>query len=318
MELDLNDVKTFVAVAQAGTFSAAAKELGVPTSTVSRAMTRLEESIGISLCERSHRGLVLTDPGREYLTTCKRAFRSLRDGHDLLEQHRSFPGGLLRIACPETLARDVLAPILIHLIEAHPALRVEIEPYASGRDYEPREEVDVFFKLKTDRNSSRKIQCFPGTARALFSTAAYLEQHGTPGDPTQLGQHRCIGSGIWKLTKGKKVLIPDILFHVVANDPAVHLRLACEGVGIASLPLWMAKQADAQKVLRPVLAAWKQESVTICALYTGSKKMTPKVRAFLNFVAGYIGTDLDPRLHGHKPRELFTDLDTSTTVRKAG
>ena len=313
MKTDLNDIRTFVTVAQAGTFSAAAKELGLPTSTVSRAITRLEQSIGTMLCQRSPKGLALTDAGSDYLATCKRALRSLRDGRDLLEKHKANPGGLLRVACPVTLARDVLAPVLAHFIAKYPSLRVEIEPYCSGWDQEPREDVDVFFKLKAPKDSGRRVRCFPGTARALFASADYLAEHEAPKDPADLLQHRCIGSGIWKLTQGSKVATPEIAFHIVASDPGVHMQLVCNNVGIAILPLWMASQLQAQATLLPVLPQWNPAPITVCALYTGSTRMTPKVNAFLNFMEEYFGTEQDPRLQGHKPKEFFTDLHLPAT-----
>lgn len=314
MELDLNDIRTFVIVAQAGTFSAAAKELRLPTSTVSRAITRLEQAVGIMLYQRSSKGLGLTDPGREYLKSCKRTLQSIREGRDLLEKQRGNPTGVIRITCPVTLARDVLAPVLIHFVEAYPQLRVVIEPYSAGWDQEPRDEVDVYFKMKAPRDSSRKVRCFPGTARALYASTVYLKQHGTPTDPMQLLQHRCIGSGRWKLTKGKMTITPDILFQVAGSDPGVHLELACKDVGIAVLPLWMAEEPAAQKSLVRVLPAWKAEPVTVCALYSGPTRVTPKVRVFMDFMSKYFGTDLDPRLNGRKPKDLFTDPNLPATT----
>jgi molybdenum-dependent DNA-binding transcriptional regulator ModE len=112
-DLDLNDVRTFVAVTQAGTLTAAAKELQLPTSTVSRSLTRLEQHLGVLLVQRSPRGLVLTDSGKEYLQSCRRALRALKDGSELLERHRSSPSGLIKVACPITMARDVLAPLMM-------------------------------------------------------------------------------------------------------------------------------------------------------------------------------------------------------------
>src|SRR5580698_3476436 len=92
-DLDLNDVRTFVAVAQAGTLTAAAKEMQLPTSTVSRALTRLEKHLGILLVQRSPRGLSMTGSGKEYLQSCRRALRTLKDGAELLEGRRSSPNG---------------------------------------------------------------------------------------------------------------------------------------------------------------------------------------------------------------------------------
>ena len=84
MELpDLNDVRIFVEAGRAGTLTAAAREMKLPTSTVSRALTRLEKHLGVLLVQRSRRGLVITDFGREYLQTCRRAMRILKEGNEL-------------------------------------------------------------------------------------------------------------------------------------------------------------------------------------------------------------------------------------------
>ena len=265
------------------------------------------------LYHRSSKGLALTDPGRDYLKSCKQTLRSVRDGRDMLEKHRESPSGILRIACPVTLAREILAPILIHFVRAYPELRIIIESYASGWDQEPRDDVDVFFKLRAARDSSRKVRCFPGSARALYATAEYLAETGTPVDPSDLVGHRCIGFGDWKLTKGRRVVTPEILFHVEAGDPGVRHQLACNSAGIAILPVWLVQQPGAEKLLIPVLSTWKLDPITVCALYSGPTRVTPKVRVFLELVEKYLGTELDPRLKGHKPKDFFTDLHLPAT-----
>ena len=177
-DLDLNDVRTFVAVAQAGTLTAAAKELQLPTSTVSRALTRLEQHLGVLLVQRSPRGLVLTDSGKEYLQSCRRALQTLRHGSQLVEGRRSRPSGLIKVACPVTMARDVLAPLLKEFLGRYPDLRIEIEPYAAGWDQEPREDVDVFFKLRAPKDSVRHMRPYPGTVRGLFASPDYIQTFG--------------------------------------------------------------------------------------------------------------------------------------------
>src|ERR1700686_4898121 len=238
-DVDLNDVRTFVAVSQAGTLTAAAKELQGPTSTVSRALTRLEKHLGVLLVQRSPRGLVLTDSGKEYLQSCRRALRALRDGSELLEGHRSSPSGLIKVACPVTMARDVLSPLLKEFLGRYPDLRIEIEPYAASWDQEPRDDVDVFFKLLAPKDSLRRVRAYPGTVRGLFASPNYLKVAGDPSTPEDLTLHKCVGSGPWKLSRGKKVVTPDILFRVVTSDPTVALKLALGGFGIVILPLWM-------------------------------------------------------------------------------
>jgi LysR family transcriptional regulator, transcriptional activator for dmlA len=303
---DLNDVRAFVAVGQEGTLTAAARELNRPTSTVSRALTRLEKHLDVLLVQRSPRGLVMTDFGKEYLQTCKRALRTLRDGGELLDLHRERPTGLVKVACPITMARSIFAPLLPDFLNRYPELRLELEPYSSGWDQEPRDDVDVFFKVRAPRDSIRRVRPYPGTKRGLFASPAYTAKHGNPGTPDELARHTCIGSGTWKLTRGAKIAAPNILFRVVVSDPAVHLDLTLSGFGIAILPLYMAKRLDTLNRLMPVLPLWSPEPITLCALFSGPARLTPKVQVLLDFLGEYVGTDRDPRLSSVRAKGMFT------------
>jgi DNA-binding transcriptional LysR family regulator len=306
-DLDLNDVRTFVAVGQAGTLTAAARQLQLPASTVSRALTRLEKHLGVLLVRRSPRGLVITDSGREYLQSCRRALQTLRHGSQSIEGRRSKPSGLIKVACPVTMARDVLAPLLKEFLGRYPDLRIEIEPYAAGWDQEPREDVDVFFKLRAPKESLRHMRPYPGTVRGLFASPDYIQASGSPAAPDDLTAHNCIGSGAWKLSRGKKIVTPNILFRVVSSDPAVALKLAISGLGVAILPLWMAKSADVREGLMPILPQWTPEPITLCALFSGPSRLTPKVQVLLDFLDEYLGTDRDPRLKQELAKGYFTD-----------
>jgi LysR family transcriptional regulator, transcriptional activator for dmlA len=303
---DLDDIRMFTLAAQSGSLSAAAQELRVATSTVSRSLTRIERRLGLLLVRRGQHGLRLTDAGKGYFSSCSRALRTLRDAEDLLEKHQSHPGGVIKVACPGTMARHVIAPLLSKFIEAYPNLRVELADYSSGWDQEPTEDIDVFFKIRAPRNSSRKVRRYPGTARGLFATRSYLNIAGTPANPGELATHRCIGWDIWKLTKGKKVVAPNIQFHVTTGDPSVGLQLALNGTGITILPLWMALDPAIAKRLVPILAMWRPPSIPLSALYSVSSRLTPKVKVFLDFIDTYLGTDRDPRLHGAKAKDCFT------------
>src|SRR6202167_2112298 len=288
-DLDLNDVRTFVAVAQAGTLTAAAKEMHLPTSTMSRALTRLEKHLGVLLVQRSPRGLSMTTSGKEYLQSCRRALRSLKDGGELLEGRRTSPSGLIKVACPFTMGREVFAPLLNEFLGRYPDLRIQIEPFAPGWDQEPREDVDVFFKLRAPKDSVRRVRPYPGTVRGLFASPSYIQASGSPATPDDLAAHSCVGSGVWKLRRGKKIATPSVLFRVVSGDPAVGLKLALSGFGISVLP------------------QWTPEPITLCALFSGPSRLTPKVQVLLDFLDEYIGTDRDPRLKQDLAKGYFTD-----------
>jgi LysR family transcriptional regulator, transcriptional activator for dmlA len=306
-DLDLNDVRTFVAIAQAGTLTAAAKEMQLPTSTVSRALTRLEKHLGVLLMQRSPRGLSMTDSGKEYLQSCRRALRTLKDGGELLEDRRSSPIGLIRVVCPVTMARDVLAPLLKEFLGRYPALRIEIEAYAAGWDQEPREDADVFFKLLAPKDSLRRVRPYPGTVRGLFASPEYIEASGRPSTPDDLTAHSCIGFGAWNLSRGKDIVTPNIHFRVITSDPTVALKLALSGFGVAVLPLWMAKSPDVSDALTPVLPLWGPEPITLCALFYGPTRLTPKVQILMDFLEEYIGTERDPRVKHGLAKGCFTD-----------
>jgi LysR family transcriptional activator of dmlA len=169
----LNDVHIFVAVSDARTLRAAAEFLQVPTSTVSRSLTRLEKSLNLLLVRRTQRGIVLTDAGKQYLHSCKRALRILREGIDALNDQRAKPTGVIRIACPITTARSLIAPILSKFSFEYPDLRVELEEYSSGWDQQPKEDVDIFFKILAPRDSSRKLRRSRETKRSLCRTLSF-------------------------------------------------------------------------------------------------------------------------------------------------
>ena len=304
---NLDGVNIFVAVAEAGTFSAAAADLQLPVSTISRALTRLEKNLDLLLVRRSQRGLALTDAGKEYLVFCKRALRALREGRELVDAHRASPAGLLRVACPITMARDAIAPLLGKFIETFPELRVELETYSAEFDQEPKENIDVFFKVRSPKDSPRRIRSYPGVVRALFASHKYVQTRGAPAEPADLVSYRCIGSGRWTLSKRREVVTPDLTFHLLTDDPVVHRQVVLDGGGIAILPLYMALESAMAKRLVPILPGWQPKPVVPCALYSDSARLTPKVEVFLDFIEKYLGTDLDPRLRGTKAKDCFTD-----------
>jgi DNA-binding transcriptional LysR family regulator len=181
------------------------------------------------------------------------------------------------------MARSVFAPLLPELLGRYPELRIELEPYSSDWSQEPREDVDVFFKVRSPKDSVRRVRVYPGTKRGIFASPGYVAERGHPGAPDELVAHTCIGSGTWKLTRGPKVATPNLVFRVVV------------------------KRSEARKRLVPILPLWNPEPITLCALFSSPARLTPKVQVLLDFLGEYIGTDRDPRLDGVPAKGLFTE-----------
>ena len=182
---NLDDISIFVAAAEAGTFSAAAAHLQLPASTISRSLSRLEKHLDLLLVRRSQRGLSLTDAGKEYLLSCKRALRALREGRELLDKHRASPSGLLRVACPMTMARDAIAPLLSEFIETFPISEWSSKPIHPASTRKQRK-ISTFFsrfvRLKTRPGVSGLIPVlFADFLRALdiYKLAGFLPNQKT-------------------------------------------------------------------------------------------------------------------------------------------
>jgi len=195
----------------------------------------------------------------------------------------------------------------------YPELRVEIELYSSDGDPEPREDVDVFFKVRAPRDSARRVRPYPGTKRGLFASPDYIAARGEPVTPDELVAHTCIGSGTWKLSRGTRVATPNIVFRVVVSDPIVHQDLVLGGLGIAILPLYVAKRPDMRSRLLQILPLWSPEPITLCALFSGPARLSPKVQVLLDYLGEYVGTDRDPRLQSVPPKGLFADPTLEAT-----
>ena len=308
--LDLNDVRVFTVVARRGTFSAAARELRLPTSTVARATTRLEKHLEVLLLRRSPKGVSLTDAGTEFLVSCNQALRTIRIGSETLQERRVSPRGLIRLCSPIVLANALLVQILPDFLELYPEIRVAIETYTDDFEREPREEVDVFFKIVPPRDSTRRMRKFPSTLRGLFASKEYVQRAGKPDSPDELLAHACIGAETWQLTNGSSQiteLAPT--FRVTTCDPEIMCDLVSKGLGIAILPLYMARQPALCPRLVPILPQWHPRPAIISALYFGPAALAPKVKVFLDFVGEIFGTERDPRVKEAPFEGLFGKIE---------
>ena len=308
--LDLNDVRVFTVVARRGTFSAAGKELRLPASTVARATTRLEKHLEVLLLRRSPKGILLTDAGTEFLVTCNKALRTLRTGSESLQERRVNPSGLIRVCSPIVLANGLLVQILPDFLQRYPDIRVAMETYTDDFQREPREDVDVFFKIVPPRDSTRRMRRFPSTLRGLYATKEYVQRAGKPHLPNELLAHACIGAGTWNLKNGSAEVVEVApTFRVATHDPVAMCDLVLTGLGIAVLPFYMARQPGISQRLVPILPMWHPRPAIISALYFGPAALAPKIKVFLDSVAEVLGTERDPRVKEAPFEGLFSKPD---------
>ena len=308
--INLNDIQIFIYAAQTGTLNAAARTLGVPPSTVSRAITRLEKEVEMQLLRRTSRGISLTEVGQEYLEKCEAALGQLNAAHEMLGVNRIKPRGTIRLAVTTAFARDVLTPILKHFLERYPEIHLQIFFHGGKFSTSLDDNLDFYFQIGKPKDSSLKVKMFPPILRRIYASPSYVERHGSPSAPSDLREHFCIGfapkdSATWRLTSKTEKQSVKLSLRVSVADPVIHKQLTLEGLGIAELPVWAALPEVEAGRLVAVLPEWQAEPLYFHALYAERSSMAPKIKIFLEFVEEFVSTEFDPRSSRYQPSDIF-------------
>ena len=188
--MDLNRAATFVRVVEAGSFTAAAGTLQVPTSSVSRSVSKLEHELGVTLLERTTRKLSLTDAGRAYFEHAREAVAGLDEAGALAVDAAREPQGLVRIAAPPEMGGH-LAAVLAELLARHPKVAIDVSFTARGAELVGTQ-VDVAIVVGQLEDSALIVKKLGSTAHRLFAAEAYLARRGKPRSVGDLERHACV------------------------------------------------------------------------------------------------------------------------------
>lgn len=285
--MDLNQMFLFVRVVQAGGFSAAARQLGVPKSTLSRKVSELEERLGARLLQRTTRKLGLTDAGRIYFDHAIRAVAEADDAEQAVARMHASPRGLLRVTAP--LSFVMLGPIVSEYLRTYED--VEVELVCSDRNVDLIEErFDVAIRAGRLKDSTLIARSLGSFRRVLVTSPAYKKRHGVPKAPLELQGHACITLGVgpnpsvWTLERGTKRVEVRVEARLSANELAVLHAAALDGVGIAWMPEFICAEDLRQRRLLHVLPEWSSAATPVHALYPTARHLSPKVAAFIDLV----------------------------------
>jgi len=286
-EFDLNEMAIFVHVVEAGSFTGAAKNLGLPKSTVSRKITQLEERLGIRLIQRTTRSLRLTDTGTAYYNHCARILSEIEEANIAVTQMQSTPTGTLRITAPVLFGSTVLSSLVAEYMEQHPQVSIDMVLSDQKLDL-VQEGIDIAFRIGQLEDSSLIGRHLGDVRGLLCASPDYLRRHGSPNHPQDLSDHTLLSSPDWN---SWTLVGPDqqesnvqVKPRLQVNDFASLYTLALSGVGIAPLPMLIAASAIRSQNLVPVLCDWPFETSPIHALYPSNRHLSAKVRSFVEFV----------------------------------
>lgn len=286
-----DDLLIFAQVAESGGFSAAAQQLGLPKSTVSRRIAALEVQLGERLLWRTTRRQSLTELGLQLLEHARQVALEVEAVTVLREQRQAAPSGRLRVSMPNDFATLLLSDMLAAFVTLHPAVSLEL-------DLSPRrvdllgEGFDLAVRMGTLPDdawlAARRLAVF---SSGLYAAPAYLAEHGEPQSPEQLLQHqavRLLGSpslpNVWHLNAVGQEWQGMPPGRVSANSPELLIQLAQAGLGIAAVPDFIAQPLLQQGRLCRVLPAWALPRDQAWAVFPGRKLMPAKTRVFIEML----------------------------------
>ncbi len=286
--MDLNDIPVFLKVAEAGSFTAAARVLGLPKTTVSRRVGRLEASIGVRLLHRTTRSLSLTDAGRRYVEDCSEALAAVEAANLRTAEARNEPSGTIRLSGPAD--PGFLADIVTEFLALYP--KVAMEVILTDQHLNLVEEgIDVAIRTGRLPNSSLVARKLTVARRSFVASPAYLDRAGIPETPADLARHDCIIRGrtvegaTWRIAEfaGKETV--TVRGRIAVNTVRFAIRAAIAGLGIALVPSPLVAREMRAEQLRTVLDAFEPPPGGLYAVYPSSRHIPVAVKAFVDFAA---------------------------------
>jgi DNA-binding transcriptional LysR family regulator len=292
MELKMEphgDMGTFVRVVERRSFSAAAQELGLTPSAVSKLITRLEDRLGARLLHRTTRRLSLTSEGEHYFVRARKILADIAEAEAEIARSQAAPSGKLRINTSIAFATYQLAPSLPEFVARYPNIAVEL--LVTDRIVDLVEDhADVTIRAGRIPETTLSARHIADFRRVICASPDYLEQQGTPHMPPDLTSHACISLAAadtmrWPFRSSKGIEQVQINPRLTSDNGDVALRLALCGAGIVRLAELLVGEPIRRGELVPLLTdVHHSEPIALTAIYLAGRHRLPKVRVFLDFL----------------------------------
>ena len=288
-------VMAYVATAEARSFRAAASQLGVTPSAVSKAIAKLEAELGVRLLHRTSRTVSATPEGETFLRRCRDAVDQLMAARELASQAQRAPRGLLRVSLPPALGRAIVLPALPQLLARHPQLTVEA--VLTDRFVRLAEEtVDVALRIGKIADASAVARKVRNVRWSTVASPAYLARAGAPRSPDDLEGHNCLAFVLssgraqpWAFVMGSEEVSFAPRGNLAADDGQALVGAAVAGLGVLQAHDFMVAEHVARGELVEVLAPHRAPGPPISVLSAPGRASAPKVRAFTQFVVEVVG-----------------------------
>ena len=294
---DLNALVVFAKVVETRSFSEAARQLGMPVSTVSRRISELEDQLGVRLLDRSTRGLRLTDLGAEVLEHAQRSAEASEAVQSIVSNRQASVSGTLRLSAPPNISDTLITPLVTAFQAGYPNVRVQILVAQRYVDH-IADGVDIAFRLGALKDSTLVAKRILTYRHQLVASPAYLKTCKVPETPQDLIDHRLIAFSYWRPesrwtfvhVNGRDEETVTFQPHLSMNDFAGLTPALLAGLGVGDLPPVVQPQLMRDGRLVEVMPQWRFRTQDLCLVHLGNRNMPRAIRVFKDFAAGMAPT----------------------------
>jgi DNA-binding transcriptional LysR family regulator len=287
------DLRAFVAVVEAGSFTAAADRLGIAKSAISRRVSALEERLGAQLLRRTTRQLNLTDTGQSFYDHSARILADLEEAESAVAQEHGELRGNLRVALPLSFGIRHMCEPIVEFSRKHPRVTFDLDLNDRRIDL-LQEGMDLAVRIGRLADSSLIARRLFEARTVVCGSETYFEHHGVPQTPADLQTHHCLAYGnlaepsIWvcKDKEGNRHRA-DVNITMSATSGDFLCAAAKQGLGIAMQPTFIAGDAIAQGDLVPILTDYQWPVTPAYAVYPPTRHLSYRVREFIDFLAAH-------------------------------
>jgi DNA-binding transcriptional LysR family regulator len=306
---DLNAMVLFARVLQHGSFSEAARRVGIPVSSLSRKISALERQLGVRLLERTTRALSPTETGRELLTNCQEILDALDGARAVLEKRQVEITGTLRLAAPPSLSALLLVPLIQGFLHRYP--KVSIKVLVTDRHLDMvLDEVDISLRVGRQNESSLVFRPLIRYRHILVAAPLYLANAGSLDQPADLKKHRLLGFSkwfgdvSWRLSKGALTEEVPLKTSLGINDYAGVVQAAVSGLGVGEIPSILCRRELHQGLLVAVIPEWRFDEVDLSAYYLSRRHPSRMVELFLDHCSSNVEKVLQLAIESPPTRAL--------------
>ncbi len=294
----LRALKYFAAVAETGSFTKAAKQFDVPSSSLSRRVADLEKSLGASLLKRTTRSVQLTEIGRDYFSQVQDILQQLEQSNESVRSYHAKPMGLLRISAMVGIGERILLPLMEEFSALYPEIILDIslsdELSALGRD-------DVDIAIRGGYAPNERVLAIRLMDNDFIAVAApaYLIEHGSPRHPKELREHKGLyfrtpnGPQTWYYQQDEQWHTAAVVPAAISNNGKWLAKKAANADGIMMAPRWMLadylQRGELQELqLEPKLKVTQNRELAVYLLYQKQRYLVPKVKVAVDFIVARV------------------------------